>query len=762
MTMTMKNSGSGGETVKEEIVRLKGLCDPRVNSNEKEKVLDDWNTNCVNPPGQPLLYVSSTSGLYGIWPGSLRKGYTLLTWVRLPCSSNDEKKKLLLWSLSHSQGQLMCWIDNTTNASILEITMEVRWQSHVTPAPHACRATLATNNSKNRKEEEWILLGFHHALPYLSRPSMTVHVNGWEVGKKELAYPFQDSGDVKMEGFGNQIDVAALALFHQAIPGPIQSMAHEHGICEEIIPSHMPHASVTTHKDALISNHNNKTLGRHVGIPTTVGVLLSSMGDMTGDLLCTRLAQTNIGFLDIAKSSSHQNTNANQLLKIQIHMGPKLIGDLSSTPKLGLVSPTTNNTNTSSNTKSSPLLDDMERFTYVPDGVILPSHNNKSSYTVSQLLAIQPMHFFLLALYRALPPPSHLESKTWSLYRTQYKHVTAHNYKLFYQILIIVARLLNFHGVIRDDMLQQGQLHILWNTTLQLFNNNNNNEEMEDDTWYTSVKLPDMVQKGWEQIVVASCGQIIQDKDEKIPPPLHIRRTSDLALTVGMMTLDHMWHIMDPLYFATNLDYGWLWRPQLSVQYILTLLQNHNDNNNTILQESATSVLVSLLEYSLSSSKHASKGQDDVSACVAALTKSPSLGNIVSHVVIQSLYKLLQKGNALRSPQHPKELVPNNNKNNNNNNDTNNKTTIAETSMVNKLFRNLSTSQFHDVVAPMILSRSLNSNNDNNNNNTTSTNNDMNDHLWKQHWRWTLQIFIVSISILNLYYTVFVPLHFIV
>ena len=151
----------------------------------------------------------------------------------------------------------------------------------------------------------------------------------------------------------------------------------------------MPHASVTTNKDALISNNNNNnntlkssTLVRHIGIPTTVGVLLSSLGDMTGDLLCSRLAQTNIGFLDIAKSLANQNTNANQLLKIQIHMGPKLIGDLSTTPKLGLVSPTNNNNTHSSNKSSnnkSHLLDDMERYTYVPDGTILPSHTNNNN-----------------------------------------------------------------------------------------------------------------------------------------------------------------------------------------------------------------------------------------------------------------------------------------------------------------------------------------------------------------------------------------------
>ena len=208
-----------------------------------------------------------------------------------------------------------------------------------------------------------------------------------------------------------------------------------------------------------------------------------------------------------------------------------------------------------------------------------------------------------------------------------------------------------------------------------------------------------------------------------IPSALHVARTSDLAQSVLFgLALDFDLYSGDVMASAKILDaivrrycvgtsgeegtrgkagYGWLFRNHVSVQTFLdsirisfgelSLTNTTHEHSSAILSaaNSLSTILKKMLYYSLSTQRLASRGEHDVSACASALTES-QLGSFAAHVVLTALVEFLVETGAMLDPFRAQE-----------------KGQFPRLELTSRLGRNLLMSQFHDVVAPMLLGRTV-------------------------------------------------------
>ena len=210
------------------------------------------------------------------------------------------------------------------------------------------------------------------------------------------------------------------------------------------------------------------------------------------------------------------------------------------------------------------------------------------------------------------------------------------------------------------------------------------------------------------------------DKLEDLPPAMQIRRTSDLALSAlfGLALGDFdlwggdvvaaatVWKGVAARYGGLCITTGYVVRSQVSVQHFLDrirLLRMETSPTTTSTPEkreametvanSLSRVLRCMLLSSLSNHRSITQAEKDVTACVSALSDCP-LGSVTSHVVLTAIVGVLTWCEIL-----PVEALLSHTE------VSDNEETKVE--VATRLGRNILMAQFHDVVAPVLLSRTV-------------------------------------------------------
>jgi hypothetical protein len=249
---------------------------------------------------------------------------------------------------------------------------------------------------------------------------------------------------------------------------------------------------------------------------------------------------------------------------------------------------------------------------------------------------------------------------------------------------------------------------------------------------------------------------------------LQLRLTGDLALTALFgLALDFdlwggqhyesaakIWKVVAKAYGGCHIEAGTVVRSQISVQFLLDNIRLSLDEElsrtgkvqfqhqpssmdggsqhgsksvesqekHQALQESAmhlANILKAMLLASLSNKRSISQGENDVSACIGALSSCP-LGSVGCHVILHALIGVLEwcevlptrvnaddsraySGSSSSTASQTSMLPPQPMQSLQDDEEIEE----AKRRMSSRLARNLMSAQFHDVVAPMLLSRTV-------------------------------------------------------
>ena len=242
--------------------------------------------------------------------------------------------------------------------------------------------------------------------------------------------------------------------------------------------------------------------------------------------------------------------------------------------------------------------------------------------------------------------------------------------------------------------------------------------------------IPTDVVQACCQLVAVCCGPASNFMSDLAPHEC-VRRTSDVALTAMFgfaLEVDlwggdaaaaaHMLQTVADRYGGFCVTLGYILRSQVSVQFFLDTvrLQTYsnfaapNNTNASALEarqgseldhiaRHQTRLVTAMLMASLSNRRSISQGEHDVASCMNALSDCP-LGSMGAHVVLNAIISVLVWCDVLpveAAPWATLDLPPQSH------------LPDAELKMqvASRLGRNLLISQFHDVVAPMILSRTV-------------------------------------------------------
>ena len=344
-------------------------------------------------------------------------------------------------------------------------------------------------------------------------------------------------------------------------------------------------------------------------------------------------------------------------------------------------------------------------------------------------------------------------------------------------------------------------------------------QDINDQKVTAPTYIPPKITKACQSLITACCGPVVDIGKRWKRPPLsvHIRRTSDIAMTavfglvldldlwggdpvaassimeqfVDLYCCDGFDYKLDPPELTEKYDsgYGRLLRGQISVQHLLDLVRLRFGNEIIVqkngggdvermnalksLSSSLSKILYVLLKYSLF--KQVSQGEHDISAIVGALSDCP-LGSVGAHAVLTALRDILiyceifpKKSKELAEPDFDEDFSirslmegTNSYKNMSMSAEQSLKLTRVKSEIVGRLARNLLMGQFHDVVAPMLLSRTVFDGRRTIVENSSSQTSHKKDKKggacvveseapkcvsfeWQNHWITTLQIFIVSL-----------------
>jgi len=246
--------------------------------------------------------------------------------------------------------------------------------------------------------------------------------------------------------------------------------------------------------------------------------------------------------------------------------------------------------------------------------------------------------------------------------------------------------------------------------------------------------IPEEIIKASVEIVRACCGPSSPTMGD-LTPSMQIRRTGDLSLTTvfGFVLDWDLWGTTaGPLVRAvadrfggTCLTCGYIMRSQTSVQHFLDGLRTRMANNS---DEETCSALAELLQAmllaSLSNRRTVTQSEHDIAACVRLLTDCP-LGHGAVHIVLTALIGILVWCDVVP----PESLV--------HHSVEPTKDDEKQMQLASRLGRNLLISQFHDVVAPMVLARTAFSGE----RTLLVDNGDHGALRWENHWQLTLLLF---------------------
>lgn len=330
--------------------------------------------------------------------------------------------------------------------------------------------------------------------------------------------------------------------------------------------------------------------------------------------------------------------------------------------------------------------------------------------------------------------------------------------------------ILSSGSTIRDESLQSGTLHSLTNLLRRLLirgtrlgllakdgklnrltEKSSSGENIDYDQDHDSSctpAMPTVVCKALTHLVDVCCGPVSINTDSlTVPDPhrglLRIRRTSDLALTTFFgLALDFDFLGNDVTASASILAsisdrycqisttllnskgppheeplYGSLLRSQMNIQYFLDSIRVRFDNSVSpaskqakrysvqeqdalySIADSLSDILYSMLLSSLTSASGSAvtRGERDIGALVATLTEC-SFGTVCASVVANAIAKLLIKCGVF-SPQclekSPHKLKP-----------SHRRPDTVDLALENRLARNMLLCRYHDIVGPMLLSKS--------------------------------------------------------
>jgi hypothetical protein len=369
---------------------------------------------------------------------------------------------------------------------------------------------------------------------------------------------------------------------------------------------------------------------------------------------------------------------------------------------------------------------------------------------------------------------------------------------LLRRVLLRATRLGMFTNKIEQDK-------SLW----QLYGPKEKSEDELLDIYATNQSAPNhvpkLITKACCSLIDACCGPT-QEKGRRWKRPslsLHIRRASDIALTAifGFAMDMDLWgndicacaaiikQVVDR-YCSEGFDsennseivekfdvgYGRLLRSEISAQHLLDNIRmrfgeeiilskscNELSNAKKSVATSLSRLLYMLLKYSLSSKKTIPQGEHDIIAAVNAMSDC-QLGSIGSNAILTAINDILvycetfpldmalddlpetdvQAISGILYSHHYSVLKQKNR-------EAYLKLKAIKTDIIGRLARNLIIGQFHDVVAPLLLSRTIftgkaefNSNGEDN-----ASNGNYSRYHWQHHWRMVLRLFTVSYNAIS-------------
>ena len=619
------------------------------------------------------------------------------------------------------------------------------------------------------KVGEWQLLGINHTFPYLKRPVWSIAVDGLVQGQGELAYPICENkvemednqvlhnvvvGGAEQEAIpdktddqksaselnakppperiGLELDLASLALYPDPISTSIQAVVAEAG----------PNLSLQKGGRILPTlppipnwSKGSSMEGPKVGIPLTVHSAALDLQRLSGKFIfgISALSARVLG-----------EVGSSQRLVCPLSL---VAGSTESTPRVGLVRPAEPIRLAEEDLPVLYLIGNSSVFhaisnylLNIPDAVDF-SNENLDETTKNLSVALQEQNtlsLLVMPFFLSLCPPGRLFEMHKSLYIASIRQLYAlysSDGEFAALLIYMLADYVRTGGArSHEELLQGGILHIL-SACLRLsllrcqkvkfFRDPPSSVEVLQKRFETLSEeiypqnrpdgtspsyVPVMVAEACVALLGACCGRTSEEMD-RLSPAMQIRRTSDSALTaVFGLALDmdlwggdavaasHVIGFVAQRYGGTSFTAGYILRSQVSVQYFLDLVKLRFEASaaSTHVEDTALQfslLLQSMLLSSLSNRRSISQGEHDVSACVSALTDSP-LGSVGSYVVLNAMVGVLAWCEVLpsemsRTVEHPGT-------------DDERKMQLAS-----RLGRNLLMAQFHDVVAPMILSKTI-------------------------------------------------------
>ena len=619
------------------------------------------------------------------------------------------------------------------------------------------------------KGGEWQLLGINHTFPYLKRPVWSVAVDGMVLGQGELNYPVCEN-KVEMEDnqvlynivvggaelellpgksddqksaselnskpiairLAMELDLASLALYPDPISTSIQAVVAEAG----------PNLSLQKGGRLLPTlppipnwSKGSSMEGPKVGIPLTVHSAALDLQRLSGKFIfgVSALSARVLG-----------EVGSSQRLVCPLAL---VAGSTESTPRVGLVRPAEPIRLAEEDLPVLYLIGNSSVFHAISNYLLHTpeaadfSNENLDETTKNLSVALQEQNILslmVLPFFLSLCPPGKLYEMHQSLYIASIRQLYAlysSDGAFAAQLIHMLADYMGTGGArAHEEALQGGILHILaaclrlsllrcqkvnfFRDPPNSFEALQKRFESLSEEIYPQMRhegtspshVPPAVANACLTLLEACCGRTTDEMDQ-LSPAMQIRRTSDSALTaVFGMALDlDLWGgdanaasliigFVAQRYGGTSFTSGYILRSQVSVQYFLDCLRLRFDKSAASPPVEETSqqfslILQSMLLSSLSNRRSISQGEHDVSACMSALTDSP-LGSVGSHVVLNAIIGVLAWCEVLPTEMSQTVKQPGM--------DDERKMQLAS-----RLGRNLLMAQFHDVIAPMILSRTV-------------------------------------------------------
>jgi hypothetical protein len=582
--------------------------------------------------------------------------------------------------------------------------------------------------------DTWQLLGFSHVFPYLKRPVWTVTIDGAVAGQGELLYPATETATVMescllLNGVTGpnsnsntlllSLDVASLALFPVPISPTVQAVVAEAGVSSgahllPVLPA-VPNWS-----------KGSSLEGPKVGVPIVVH---------SAALALQRLVSQSI------LSVTAVNAVTVNAQKITLVAAAALqTGNTVGTPRVGLVQP-------AAAVRAAPAVcqvtgsgvefhDALREYTEKHKSQLSLATTRTLTSNLSVAVAEQPLlTFTVLPFFLSLYPPGAVFKAQQELYQDSVKHLfnlwSAHSVYAAALIQLLATFIQAGGARVAEDVLQSGTLHLvavtmreslLRGARVKLFSDAPAHVKelqrrfaatQEDEIMTKGASpshVPAKVVRAAVALIAACCGPAAATMDD-LSPAMKIRRTADLALTaVFGVALDfdlwggdaraatQIYKAVTDRYSGMDLTAGYILRSQLSVQYFLDTLRLRYDSQvaSGPLEQAVhhlSLILQAMIFSSLSNRRSVSQGEHDISACMGALSDCP-LGSVGSHVILNALVGILVWCEVLPVEAASAFVEPSS--------DEEHKMQVAS-----RLGRNLLMAQFHDVVAPMILSRTV-------------------------------------------------------